>query len=288
MDTSRIVVIGKSGQLARAFQDILPASTIFLSREDLNLLDTQKIYPTLMELRPSCVICAAAYTQVDLAESHSQEAETINALAPFEAARACAQLDIPLVHFSTDYVFDGQSTIPYKEEDVPHPLNVYGSSKLNGERLVQKTWPKHLIFRVTWLYSEYGKNFLNTMLRLGKEREALRVVHDQVGSPTYVADVAHAVNALLQKENIQWGLYHLTNAGRASWYEFAQEIFALARQHSLPLQVREVQPIATTEYPTPAQRPQLSLLSNQKYENEFHHTLRHWKVALADCMQKSL
>lgn len=285
MEDKKIVVVGSSGQLAQAFKRVLPPTAVFLSRNELDLGNTQDIVPVLTQLKPNIVICAAAYTQVDLAESHQEEADRVNALAPHEIAKACATLDAILVHFSTDYVFDGKSNTPYTEDDKPSPLNVYGCSKLKGERLVAETWSKHLIFRVTWLYSEEGKNFLNTMLRLGADKESLRIVDDQIGSPTYVLDVAKSVASILQKEKIPWGTYHLTNSGQASWYMFACEIFSIARKKGLELKVKDVEPIQSKDFPTPAKRPALSLLDNRKYEHNFNHSMRPWREALEDCLQ---
>ncbi len=281
---AKILVFGKNGQLARSFAEVFKNSKIhFISQQDLDLRHSVAIVPFVTAQNPTLVINAAAYTQVDLAETQKSEAESVNAVAPKMLAMACESLKIPFIHFSTDYVFDGAKTVPYVETDSPGPLNFYGETKLRGEQAVQEHCEKHLIFRVSWLYSEHGKNFFLTMLKLGTERQLLKIVNDQVGAPTYTAEIAKMLAQTLPEINNNWGLFHFANHGTATWYEFAKEIFAQARQNGLPLRVDTVEPIATSQYPTPATRPANSRLNTSKFESAFSYRPALWSDALSSC-----
>ena len=226
--------------------------------------DLSAIAQTIKTIRPHIIVNAAAYTAVDKAESEAALAYCINAQAPEKMAKAAADGDAILVHISTDYVFSGQVGSPRKETDSTRALSVYGQTKLAGEQAIRAVSKQHIILRTSWVYGTYGKgNFLKTMLHLGKEREVLSVVADQVGSPTWAKDVSEAIASLVEKPDA-FGTYHFTNSGVASWYDFALAIFEEAEALGLPLKLRVVKPITTADYPTPAQRPAYSVLSNQK------------------------
>ncbi len=281
---AKILVFGKNGQLAHSIAQTFTNSNIhFVSQHDLDLRLSAAIVPFVKDQQPTLVINAAAYTQVDLAETQKSDAESVNVEAPKMLAMACEALKIPLIHFSTDYVFDGAKTVPYTETDIPGPLNFYGETKLLGEKAVQEHCEKHLIFRVSWLYSEHGKNFFLTMMKLGTERQQLKIVHDQVGAPTYTLEIAKMLAHTLPEIDNKWGLYHFANQGTATWYEFAMEIFKQARLNGLPLRVDTVEPIATSQYPTPALRPANSRLSTSKFESAFSYRPAMWSNALSSC-----
>ncbi len=280
----KILVFGKHGQLAQSICDVFEGyNVIFVSQKDLDLRVTESIVAFVNTQKPSLVINAAAYTQVDLAESNRYEAELINARAPQMMAMACEDLSIPLIHFSTDYVFDGKKTEPYVETDSPGPLSVYGNSKLLGEEAIKRHCEKHLIFRVSWLYSEFSKNFFLTMLRLGTERQLLKVVNDQVGAPTYTGVIAKMLLETLPEINNNWGIYHFANKGRATWYDFAEEIFSQAKLNGIRLVVDKVEPIGTSDYATLATRPVNSQLNTTKFESAFSYRPTMWNDALSTC-----
>jgi dTDP-4-dehydrorhamnose reductase len=235
------------------------------------------------------VINAAAYTAVDQAESEPELAHLVNAEAPRVMAEACAESGAWLVHYSTDYVFDGTASEPYSEDDPVSPVNVYGRTKLEGEQAVVGNAPRHLIFRTSWVYSNHGRNFLNTMLRLSAERAVLTIVSDQVGSPTWTGAIAGATEQVLHRLS-GWGtggddkagIYHMTCGGRTSWYGFARAIF----EQTGRLDGIRVEPIDTASYPTPARRPLYSVLNNDKLANVFGVKLDTWDDALRECLSE--
>ncbi len=230
---------------------------------------------------PDVVVNAAAYTAVDRAEDDVDAAFRANAEAPGVIARACAERDILLVHYSTDYVFDGSATRPYREDDQTAPLGVYGASKLAGEQAVQASGARHMIFRTAWVYAAHGKNFLLTMLRLARERDELRVVADQVGSPTSARQIADTTAAMLRKPPQASGLWHLTAAGQTSWHGFAEQIMRDALDRGLIDKVPRVLPIATSDYPTRAARPAYSVLDNTRLEHDSGVVAPDWKISLS-------
>lgn len=265
---TKILLIGSNGQVGTELHHILDSypELVAVSRPQIDLFQPQKLGELIAEIKPKIVINAAAYTAVDRAESEPDLAELGNAIAPQYIAQACAELDAYLIHLSTDYVFDGTSSQPYSETAPTCPLSIYGSTKLAGEIAIQTYCPKHIILRTAWVYGSYGKaNFVKTMLRLGKEREVIKVVYDQIGSPTWAGDLAAAINHLIPQLTPEMaGIYHYTNSGVCSWYDLAIAIFAEAKLLGLPLQLKEVLPITTLEYPTPAHRPSYSVLSCSK------------------------
>lgn len=282
------LVFGKSGQLARCLAARLRSleSSWFLDREQADLSRPETVRRAIETLNPDVVINAAAYTAVDRAESEPELARAVNADAPAAMAEACADAGAWLVHYSTDYVFDGAADAPYTEEDPVSPVNVYGRTKLAGEEAVRDAHDRYLIFRTSWVYSNYGRNFLNTMLRLASERDELNIVSDQVGAPTYAGSIAGATERVLHElatrsdSGGRAGIYHMTCRGSTSWCGFARRIFDLAGRSG---SVR-VNGIPTSEFPTAAARPLFSVLSNDKLERVFGVRLDSWDDALRDCL----
>lgn len=286
-----MLVIGRNGQLARALAACVPDAT-FLGREQVDITDADALRRALEIHKPDVIINAAAYTAVDKAQSEEPQAYALNETAPKIMADYAAQHRIPFVHISTDYVFDGSGDHARTEDETPSPLNVYGASKLAGEKAVQAAGGKPLIFRTSWVYDALGTNFLNTMLRLGAEREQLRVVADQIGAPSYAPHLARAMLECLGKaqhaEHFPSGVYHLCNAGLTSWHGFAQAIFESARKQGMALKVNQMDEITSDEYPTPAMRPKNSRLSCDKLHRVFGVALPDWTQGLDACMEKKL
>jgi len=233
---------------------------------------------------PHLVVNAAAYTAVDRAESERESAWRINAEAPARLAEACKAHDARLVHYSTDYVFDGSASRPYREDDPTAPLGVYGASKLAGEQAIRESGSRHMIFRTAWVYGLHGHNFLRTMLRLGAERDELRVVADQVGTPTPAALIADCTAQALRCDTPLSGTWHLTAAGRTSWHGFTTEIMQVAMQTGRLDRVPRVLPITTADYPTPARRPAYSCLDTSRLTRDFGIELPDWRDALASVL----
>jgi dTDP-4-dehydrorhamnose reductase len=253
----------------------------------LDLTDERALLSLVRELRPQLILNPAAYTAVDKAESEPTLAEALNVHVPGLLAREAAALGALLVHYSTDYVFDGSGAAPRDETAPTGPLSVYGRTKLDGERAIQSAGGAHLIFRTSWVFGDHGHNFVKTMLKLGAEREHLRVVDDQVGAPTSAAFLARSTLAAVEQtltEPSLTGLYHLCNAGETSWHGFAVEIFAEARRRGSKLRVERVEPIPSTEYPTPARRPLNSRLACGKFERTFAQLRPTWQEALRETL----
>lgn len=246
--------------------------------------DPESVVALLDTTRPTRVINAAAYTAVDKAESEPAAAQAANAEAPGAIARWCAAHAVPLVHYSTDYVFDGSGTRPYRPDDATAPLGVYGASKLAGENAIRAAGGRHLVFRTAWVYAAHGQNFLRTMLRVGAERDMLRVVADQIGTPTPAALIADVTAQALQGDVAVSGTWHLTAAGETSWYGFAQAIFEGAVERGLIARAPTVEAITTADYPTPARRPAYSRLDTGTLERDFGITLPDWQAALGDVL----
>ena len=243
--------------------------------------DTPDALPALIaRIAPDVVVNAAAYTAVDRAESDRDAAFRANAEAPQRIAEACAARDALLVHYSTDYVFDGSGTRPYREDDPTSPLGVYGESKLAGEIAIQASGARYMIFRTAWVYASHGKNFMRTMLRLAAERDELRVVADQVGTPTPAALIADVTAAVLVRPFARSGTWHLTAAGETTWHRFAEAITAAAHARGQLARIPRVVPIATADYPTPAKRPAYSRLDIASVEAEFSIVMPDWRTAL--------
>jgi dTDP-4-dehydrorhamnose reductase len=279
-----ILVIGDSGQLGQEFPPILQplGEVVSVGRKTVDLTQPEAIRSLIREIAPNLIINAAAYTAVDRAESEPELAAAVNATAPSILAREAQKQGSFLIHFSTDYVFDGQQSHPYQETDPTHPLGVYGQSKLAGEDAIRAACDNAIILRTAWVYGTYGKgNFVKTMLRLGAEREEIRVVADQIGSPTWTRDLAQATQQLISQLNPNLsGTYHYTNSGVASWYDFAVAIFEEAKTLNFPLKLQRVIPITTPEYPTPAQRPAYSVLACGKIAAALGTYPPHWRQGL--------
>lgn len=281
----RVVVFGSVGQVASALKARLPGA-VFVPGAEADFRRPDGLAPLLDRLDPALVINPAAYTQVDQAEADAATAMLVNAEAPAEIARWCATRGRSLIHFSTDYVYPGRGEDFVSETEEPGPLNIYGGSKLLGDESVRGAGGHHVILRTSWLYQACGKNFLTTMLKLGAEREALAVVGDQFGAPTYVPDLAEAAVAVAFHPVFQdtSGVFHCVNAGVTTWHGFAREIFGRAARRGVVLRVRDVQAISSEEYKAPAQRPRNSRLSCDKLQRTFGITLRDWTEALEDAL----
>lgn len=285
----KLLVLGANGQIGRALKGIHPTA-VFLDRKDADFSNPDSLEQALEQHTPDIVINAAAYTHVDNAEAEESLAYSINAEAPAVIAIYCASRDIPFVHFSTDYVFDGSGENPWREDDSVSPLSAYGRTKLAGEDKIKQVGGRYLVFRTSWLYDATGKNFLNTMLRLGAEREELKIVSDQIGAPTYVPTLAKttlkALSHALRKEAFPSGVYHLCHAGNTSWYGFANAIFEQAKSQGEVLKVKRTHPIASEQYPTPAKRPKNSRLDCNKAYQVLGVEMPPWQNGLDECMKE--
>ena len=285
----KILVFGRIGQLGSALAEVLSDryETRFIDQPELDLTAPESVRDHVQTYQPSIVINAAAYTAVDRAETEPELAHVINARAPGSLAYACDEAGAVLIHYSTDYVFDGTASMPYTETAAVAPTGVYGQSKLAGEIAVASATQRYVILRTAWLYSAVGHNFVKTMLKLADSGQPVHVVADQVGSPTYAQDLARVTRSIIEVLNSSredcFGLYHVTNSGTTSWHGLAQEIFRLAAHQDVV-----VQPISTEEYPTPAPRPAYTALDCSKLEQVFGLTLPSWRDALARCMDSLL
>lgn len=285
----KILVTGGNGQLGRELKALASASEYefaFTDRLSLDITDKKRT-ELYFEQHPDfdfCVNCAA-YTAVDQAEIEQGRAYLVNAEGVYNLADNCQRHGVKLFHVSTDYVFDGASHLPYTEADATSPTGAYGRSKREGEKIALETAPESAVFRTAWLYSSYGKNFMKTMSKLGAERDRLRVVADQVGTPTYARDLARAIMDFMGRDEETLsrlkGVYHFSNEGVASWYDFAHAIFAHTGAKA------KLSPIRTSEYPTRAARPAYSVLDKGLLRREFGIEIRHWRDALAECMEES-
>ena len=284
----KILISGKTGQVALELQKHLSGlgELIVLGRNDLDLSKPEQIRAQVRAHRPDLIINAAAHTAVDLAESEPELAFAINGVAPGVFAEEAAALGIPLIHYSTDYVFDGNKPAPYTEDDTPNPLGVYGKSKLAGERAIAATGAEHLILRTSWVYSTHGKNFLLTMQRLLPQKSELRVVADQIGAPTWAGTIARSTRALIERWQAgqagAWGVYHLTAAGETSWFGFTQAIAEHLTAQGKTCATLE--PIPASAYPTPAARPQNSRLDCSRLAREWQVSQPDWRAALDECV----
>lgn len=287
-----VLVIGRSGQVAQALARLARVGgrdVVAVGRPQADLASPDTLAAVLARHGPAVVINAGAFTAVDEAEAARDEAFAINAAGAGRLARACAEADTALIHISSDYVFDGEARRPYREDDAIAPLSAYGASKAEGEAEVREAGGRHVILRTSWLYSERGRNFLTTMLRLGRERSELAIVDDQTGSPTYAADVALAIARIVEtvldgSRGDIWGTFHFASAGSTTWFGFAAAIFARAEAKGWPVPV--LRPITTAQYPTPARRPAYSVLDTGKIVRIFGVSTPDWREALDRCMAR--
>jgi dTDP-4-dehydrorhamnose reductase len=290
MAKPKILVTGANGQLGKELRLLTPSfpqfDFIFLSREDMPLHHFELVRNSFEAYHPQYCINCAAYTAVDRAESEGELAFLINGEAVGMLASICKEHYCRLIHISTDYVFDGTASVPYKEDSPVNPQGIYGESKLGGEKLAMKYDPDSIIIRTSWVYSEFGKNFVKTMLKLMNEKEEINVVNDQIGSPTYAVDLAEVILQIIvalathHSPLTIHGIYHFSNEGIISWYDFALAIREFSGSKC------RVSPIPTSHYPTPAKRPAYSVLDKAKIQQVFGITLKNWKDSLAVCIQK--
>lgn len=278
-----VLVTGANGQLGQAIQFIsnkyANIDFVFCDSTSLDITDINNIKQIFKQVKPHYCINAAAYTAVDKAESEPEKAHLINVIGAKNLAEVCKEFSTILLHVSTDFVFDGSKTTPYLETDLPNPTGVYGQTKLDGEKAIQLTFDNYFIVRTSWVYSQFGNNFMKTMLRLASERESLSVVNDQIGSPTYAVDLAEVLVKIIQTDNRQqtkdnFGIYNFSNEGQCSWYDFAKKIFEV---NNISI---NLQPIPTSAYPTPAKRPAYSVLDKSKIKGIFNVEVREWEESL--------
>lgn len=281
-----ILIAGAKGQLGIELMRQGPEKGFFAFPVDLPEVDITSpdlVRAAVRDAGAALVINCAAYTRVDMAESQDMPAFKVNALGPAVLAHVCAEAKIPLIHISTDFVFDGNKKTPYLETDPISPMSVYGKSKAIGEAVVERILPRHIILRTAWLYALQGQNFVRTILRLGAERETVRVVSDQMGSPTCAADLAEAIltiaDAIQAHGEIAWGTYHYCGKGVVSWHEFAQAVLDIAQAY-IPLKTSRVDAITTEQYPTPAKRPAYSALNCEKIQRQFGIFPKPWRQSL--------
>lgn len=280
-----VLVTGAHGQLGQSLQYVAQKHPEirfeFYGSQDLDITQKSDVEKVFNQIRPDYCINAAAYTAVDKAESDVEKARQINVNGPQNLAEVCKSHQVVLLHVSTDFVFDGTQVNPYTEQDLPNPSGVYGLTKLEGEKAIQEVLDKHYIIRTSWVYSQFGHNFMKTMLRLASERDTLSVVADQIGTPTNALDLAETLVQIIKKDNEKstdttYGIYNFSNEGQCSWFEFAQKIFEI---NSIKI---ELKPIPTTAYPTPAQRPAYSVLDKTKIKNVFNLSIKHWADSLKE------
>ncbi|HEY4209238.1 MAG TPA: dTDP-4-dehydrorhamnose reductase [Puia sp.] len=280
----KLLVTGAGGQLGSEIGVLskhYPSfEFVFVDKDEMPLDEPEKIGAFIQEVRPDWCISCGAYTAVDKAETETALAYTINGEAAGAIAAGCKAIGAKLIHISTDYVFDGNSAIPLKEDDPTGPINVYGASKLEGEQLALKENPETVIIRTAWVYSEFGNNFVKTMMRLMKEKPSLTVIEDQVGSPTYAADLAAVILHIVSSTSWAPGIYHYSNEGRISWYEFALAIKEITGS-ACP-----VSPILTSQYPTAAKRPHYSLLDKSKIKSTYGIEVPDWRKSLHTCIRR--
>jgi dTDP-4-dehydrorhamnose reductase len=284
----KVMVTGAYGQLGSTLSELSTQFSglqlILTDFDSLDITDRKAVVGYLESNRPDFLVNCAAYTAVDKAETDMDAAYRLNALGPENLAIACRQIGARLIHVSTDYVFDGTNNKPYSEEDLPNPQGVYGSTKLEGEKLVMKQLPESIVIRTSWLYSSYGHNFVKTMIRLGSEKDSLNVVYDQTGTPTFAGDLSLTILKVISQSAINpdyWksGIYHYSNLGVCSWYDFAVEIHKMAGISC------RVTPVLSAAFKTIAKRPSYSVLDKSKIQKEFGIEIPYWRDSLMNCIQ---
>jgi len=286
----KVLITGCYGQVGTELMGLanqFGCEAVGFDREFLDITDQDAVQAAVVKHQPDAVINAAAYTAVDKAESDAEVALAVNATAVGYLAKACEGLDIPFVHISTDYVFDGSKQGAYVESDLVAPLGVYGETKLAGEKLVQSICEKYYILRTSWVFSAHGNNFVKTMLRLGAEREEFAVVADQFGKPTSAFVIAKTIYTMLTAKQQAWGIYHIAQPETTNWHGFASSIFSEAKKQCFPLAISKLNAITTEDYPTPAKRPQNSALDCGKLEETFNINIEPWETSLADVIKNS-
>ncbi|HLF50998.1 dTDP-4-dehydrorhamnose reductase [Flavobacterium sp.] len=275
-----VLVTGANGQLGQALQFVSKKypkiQFVFTSSKELDITNKDSIKTVFEKEKPDFCINTAAYTAVDKAESEPENADLINVIGAKNLAEVCKDFNVTLLHVSTDFVFDGKKAIPYTEDDATNPQSEYGQTKLDGEKTIQEILENYYIIRTSWLYSDFGNNFMKTMLRLAKERTSLGVVNDQIGTPTHAVDLAEALIKIILSDKKAYGIYHFSNEGAASWYDFAKKIFEINKVKI------DLKPIPTTQFPTPAQRPKYSVLDKTKIKTVFGIDIKNWEDSLIE------
>ena len=280
-----IVVLGANGQLGRCLQDrtsLLASSNytiVFTTSAEVDITDEQQVKRIFEKYQPTYCINAAAYTAVDKAEQEKEKAFAVNESGAKNVAAYCKKFNTICIHISTDFVFKGNTCTPLTEEEVPAPVNTYGASKYAGEKAIQQIYSKHIILRTSWLFSEYRSNFLKTMNLLAREKKVTKVVSDQIGTPTYAGDLAELIFKIIETEKFSFGIYHFSNEGVASWYDFAYEVFKFHKTE------KNLQPIPSTAYPTPAKRPHFTVFNKQKIKHQLPFSIPHWKENVTDVLE---
>lgn len=282
-----VLVTGANGQLGQSLQFIAKnypeLHFVFCSSSDLDITNLESCQAVFLKIKPNYCINAAAYTAVDKAESETEKANLINVIGPKNLAAVCKEFSSVLLHISTDFVFDGSKNIPYNETDIPNPTGVYGQTKLDGEKAIQATFENYYIIRTSWVYSQFGNNFMKTMLRLASERDSISVVNDQIGTPTNAVDLAECLVKIIchtelvevqQPTTDNFGVYNFSNEGQCSWYDFAKKIFEINNKNI------ELKPIPTSSFPTPAKRPNYSVLDKTKIKSTFGLEIKNWELSL--------
>ena len=281
---SKILVIGAGGQLGQCLKVVAErrgiTEIVFPAEQDANILDESGLNDLLAAEKPAFVINCAAYTAVDKAEDEVELAKAINETGAGYLASACLVNGATLIHVSTDFVFEGNEVKLLKEDDIAKPVNIYGVTKLDGEKVVLSILPAHFIIRTSWLYSEYGNNFVKTMLKLGAERDELNIIADQVGTPTYAIDLANAIFDIISSSSAAYGVYHYSNEGVTSWFDFAKAIFDISET------AVKVNPIPGYAYPTKAMRPAFSVMDKTKVKETFNLEIPYWRDSLVECIKQ--
>lgn len=279
-----VLVTGASGQLGQALQAIAPKyeqlQFHFAASAEADITDKENLNTVFNRVKPDFCVNAAAYTAVDKAESEVEKANSVNVTGAKNLSEICKENAVTLLHISTDFVFDGNKSTPYTEEDITNPQSIYGATKRRGEEEIEKIMDAYYIIRTSWLYSEYGNNFMKTMIRLGSERDNISVVNDQTGTPTNANDLANAILQIIRGNKNAYGIYHYSNEGMASWYDFAKKIFEF---NNITI---DVLPIATKQYPTPAKRPVYSVMNKSKIKEVFGLQIPDWKESLEQLSKK--
>lgn len=285
MNNGNVVVFGSKGQLGQSLQSVTNLEKnnynfVFLAREESDITNIVLLENIFKKYKPKYVVNCAAYTQVDLAEDFKEEAFEINVSGTKNIAELCKDYSATLIHISTDFVFEGEKATLKNEKSLCNPINYYGLSKLLGEKEIEKILKEYFIIRTSWLYSEFGNNFVKTMLRLAKEREELNIINDQIGSPTYAIDLAKFLITIIKQKSRNFGVYHYSNEGVCSWYDFAVSIFEYAKVST------KVSPITSLKYQTKAIRPKFSVMSKEKVKSNFNIEINHWRSSLKECLNK--
>jgi len=279
-----ILVFGASGQLGQCLQHVAKerntAELVFLPEAEANILDLEALQTVFARHQPAYCVNCAAYTAVDKAEEEVEIARRVNKDGAANLAQLCREYGTTLIHISTDFVFAGTGNQPLRETDETAPISVYGLTKLEGEQVIPAHTSRFFILRTSWLYSEYANNFVKTMLKLGRERDELRVIWDQLGTPTYAIDLAGCILTIIKSQSQQFGIYHYSNEGVTSWYDFATAIFELSNTTMRTI------PIRTAEYPTKATRPAYSVMDKTKAKTELQLTIPHWRDSLKECLSR--